>query len=81
MSVLGVKEIITSRWVCPKCGTRKPIVRKVAMTGAGLSRLFDWQHLEYYMVSCSRCGFTEVYDARVLGDEKKAMSILDLLFG
>ncbi len=77
----GVEELLKSRWLCPKCGARSPIVRKVAWTGSGMSRIFNWQHLEYYAVSCSKCGYTELYDAIVMGDETRAMSILDLLFG
>ncbi len=78
---MGAEDVFRERWVCPKCGARGPVVRKVALTGAGLSRIFDWQHLEYYMVSCSRCGFTEVYDASVLSSEDKVMKALDLVFG
>ena len=78
---MGVEEKIKSRWICPKCSSRDPNVRKVALTGAGLSRIFDWQHLVYYAVSCSTCGYTEFYDAKTFGDESKVMSILDLLFG
>ncbi|MCE4602353.1 MAG: zinc ribbon domain-containing protein [Desulfurococcales archaeon] len=78
---MSVEEVLESKWICPKCGVRKPRVRKVALTGAGLSRLVNWQHLEYYMVSCPRCGYTEAYDAEILGDRDKAMSVMDLLLG
>ena len=78
---MGVKEVFKQRWVCPKCNSREPRVEKTAWTGTGLSRIFDWQHLEYYVVSCRKCGYTEIYDASVVDSEDKAMSILDLITG
>lgn len=73
--------MFVTKWICPKCNTPKPNVRKVAFTGAGITRILDLQHLEYYAVSCNRCGYTEFYDASVLRDKSRVMEVLDLLFG
>lgn len=78
---MGGEKVFEARWVCPKCGAPNPRARRIAVTGAGLSRLLNWQHIEYVAVSCKRCGYTELYDAEVVGDERKAMGILDLILG
>jgi hypothetical protein len=42
----------------------------------------DWQRNRYYFVSCSHCGYTEVYDATVLdGKGDSLRDIIDLIFG
>ncbi|AEA46444.1 zinc ribbon domain-containing protein [Archaeoglobus veneficus] len=57
--------------------------KKLAMTGASLlDRWMDWQRNKYYFVTCSNCGYTEVYDAEVLeGKKGKLDDIFDLIFG
>ncbi len=71
---------IGRKFKCTKCANRKSEVRRVAATGAGISRFLDWQHTEFISVSCSRCGYTEIYDPKVFRDSSKVMSILDLIF-
>ena len=57
---MGVKDKILAKFRCPKCGSTRGRVKKLAMTGAGLfDRWMDWQRNKY-------CGYTEVYDAEVL---------------
>ena len=70
---------ISKRFICPKCRRTGARVRSVAMTGTGLSRLFDLQHNRFVFASCGSCGFTEVYDKNVVGGN--AMNVLDILFG
>lgn len=50
---------------------------KIATTGAGLSRFFDFQHNEFHVVSCKECGYSEFYRAE--GSTTK--NVLDLFFG
>lgn len=61
-----------SKWVedfkCPKCGHMGAQTEQVAMAGTGMSRFLDIQHHSYAFVSCSYCGYTEVYNLRMLKD-------------
>lgn len=69
---------------CPKCGHEGARTKKLAMSGTGLSKLLDVQMNKYLFVSCSTCGFTEVYNLKVLegkGDGMDGMDLLDLFFG
>lgn len=40
------------RWKCPKCGNTEFFEKEVAMTGTGLSKIFDIQHNEYIVITC-----------------------------
>ncbi|MCM3038381.1 zinc ribbon domain-containing protein [Paenibacillus motobuensis] len=75
--------MIEDRYKCVRCAGGECIVKEIAMTGSGVSRLLDVQHHLYLAVSCTDCGFTELYDADVLLGKKAGMlgSVLDLLFG
>ncbi len=79
---MGVKDKILAKFRCPKCGSTRGRVKKLAMTGAGLfDRWMDWQRNKYYFVSCTNCGYTEVYDAEVLDGRDDISDLLDLIFG
>ena len=83
LSNLNVADAIQSRFRCAKCGGDDARVKEVAMTGTGLSKLFDIQHNHYLFVSCNHCGFVEVYDPEVLQGKKPGTlgTVLDVLFG
>ena len=79
---VDVAASIQERFKCSKCGNDQARVKELAMTGTGLSKLFDIQHNHYLFVSCLHCGYTEVYDPRILGGKRGTLStILDVLFG
>ena len=78
---MAEEETNTFRWRCPKCGSTDYRKGKVAMTGAGLSRLVDWQSHEFITITCNNCGYTEFYSADVVGGSDELMKILDLIFG
>jgi predicted nucleic-acid-binding Zn-ribbon protein len=67
------------RFVCPKCSNKGGEVRRLSMTGAGLSRLLDIQHIKFLNVSCRKCGYTEQYDLKVLEGVSRGMDILDVI--
>jgi len=71
---------LAARFVCPKCDQRGATVEHVALTGTGLSRWIDLQHRRYAGVTCSRCGFTEFYDLKVLKGHDTLGDILDIIF-
>jgi hypothetical protein len=76
-----IKRRIEVSFACPKCGSTKPNIESLRMAGAGLSRFLDLQHHKYMFVSCSSCGYTEVFNEKVLGASEKFDDILDLLWG
>jgi predicted nucleic-acid-binding Zn-ribbon protein len=55
-------ELLAEKFVCPKCSQRGAHVERLAMSGTGLSRLFEIQAHRYAFVSCHNCGYTEIYD-------------------
>lgn len=79
---MDAERMLTDRFVCSKCGGNGARVKKLAMSGTGLSRLMDLQYNKYAFASCVACGYTEVYDLRILsGKLGQGMDILDVLFG
>ncbi|MBD2869902.1 zinc ribbon domain-containing protein [Paenibacillus arenilitoris] len=78
-----IEAMIASRFACAKCGHDECDIQETAMTGAGLSKLFDIQHHHYLFVSCLRCGFVEIYNPNILRGKKTGElgTVLDLMFG
>lgn len=62
---------------CIKCGSTDASRKEVAMTGTGLSKMFDIQHNQFIVVYCNNCGYSEFYNKR----SSAGMNILDLFFG
>jgi len=62
---------------CIKCGSRNAGTKEVAMTGTGLSKMFDIQHNQFVVVYCKNCGYSEFYNKQ----SSTASNILDLFFG
>jgi hypothetical protein len=46
---------------CPKCGHTETDVGEIATTGGGLSKMFDIQTNRFQVVSCTNCGYSELY--------------------
>jgi uncharacterized protein len=62
---------------CIKCGSRDAGQKEVAMTGTGLSKMFDIQHNRFAVVYCRNCGYSEFYNK----DASVGSNILDFFFG
>ncbi|KAB7672472.1 zinc ribbon domain-containing protein [Bacillus sp. B1-b2] len=62
---------------CIKCGGTNVGTKDVAMTGTGLSKLFDMQHNTFTVVFCKKCGYSEFYNK----ETSAGSNILDLFFG
>ncbi len=50
-----------TRWQCPKCQNTGYETDKFAATGGGFSKIFDVQNKKFNTVSCTNCGYTEIY--------------------
>lgn len=46
---------------CPKCGNSEFEKDQFQATGGTFSKLFDVQNKKFYTLSCTKCGFTELY--------------------
>jgi uncharacterized protein len=62
---------------CVKCGSRDAGKKEVAMTGTGLSKMFDIQNNQFVVVYCKKCGYSEFYNK----EASAGSNILDLFFG
>lgn len=62
---------------CIKCGSQNAAKKEVAITGTGLSKMFDVQKNEFIVVYCKNCGYSEFYNKQA----STASNILDLFFG
>ncbi|WP_049947715.1 zinc ribbon domain-containing protein [Candidatus Halobonum tyrrellensis] len=62
---------------CPKCGHTDAEVGKMSTTGGGLSKMFDIQTNSFRVVSCTNCGYSELYrDTGSTGSD-----LVDVFFG
>jgi uncharacterized protein len=65
-------------YTCLKCGNRKADVDQIRTTGSGFTRYFNIQNRRFYAVSCSNCGFTELFKE---GKTSGASNVLDFITG
>ena len=49
------------RFECLKCRSTEDRAGEIRTTGSGLSRFLNLQNQKFETVSCSNCGFTEIY--------------------
>ncbi|MFG6150464.1 zinc ribbon domain-containing protein [Halobacillus sp. B23F22_1] len=62
---------------CIKCGSTDADSKDVAMTGTGLSKMFDVQSNQFTVVFCKNCGYSEFYNKQA----SQASNIFDFFFG
>ncbi|MYC29470.1 MAG: DNA-binding protein [Chloroflexi bacterium] len=62
---------------CMKCNNNSYTTDEFRATGGGFSRFFDVQNKKFTTVSCSLCGFTEIYR----GDTGKWGNVADFFLG
>lgn len=65
------------QYVCPKCGCTSFEADEIHTTGSDFSRLLNLQNKRFTTVSCTYCGYTELYKSQTA----KGMDILDILMG
>lgn len=61
------------QYVCQKCGNRTYEHDQFQATGGNFAKLFDVQNKKFVTITCTRCGYTELYKQQ--GD--MGMDILD----
>jgi hypothetical protein len=60
---------------CAKCGHTETEVDDIATSGTGLSKMFDIQNRTFTVVSCTNCGYSELYRGESSGN------LVDLFLG
>ncbi|MBN1873109.1 MAG: hypothetical protein JXA33_02690 [Anaerolineae bacterium] len=75
-----VDDLLASEFVCARCKNHGGHVERLAMSGTGISRLFEVQPYRYAFVSCHNCGYTEIYNLRTLEGKDDLGLFLDILF-
>lgn len=79
---MGVEEDIQERFNCVKCGHSECQTKELSMSGTGLGKMFDVETNYFTFVSCSHCGYTEVFNSDILKGHRGQMgNIMDLFFG
>ncbi len=62
---------------CEKCQNTRYETGEIRTAGGRLSKLFDVQNKKFMTVSCSECGFTEIYK----GNTSLVGNVFDLMVG
>ncbi|MEC9308384.1 MAG: zinc ribbon domain-containing protein [Chloroflexota bacterium] len=51
----------STTFICLKCECTNYSVGRIRTTGSGLSRFLNLQNKRFDTISCSQCGYTEIY--------------------
>ncbi len=62
-------------YVCPKCNGRNYETDQFQATGGNFAKIFDVQNKKFTTLSCTQCGYTELYKA----ETSSGWNILDFL--
>ena len=73
-------QMLAEKFVCPRCDKKQGHVERLAMSGTGLSRLLEIQAYRYAFVSCTNCGYTEVFNLKFLEEKDNLGEFLEILF-
>jgi hypothetical protein len=73
-------DLLAREFVCSHCGTKGGQTQELAMSGTGLTRLLEIQPYRYTFVSCTNCGYTEVFNLDILEGRDDLGTFLDALF-
>ena len=73
-------QTLAQKFICPRCGTKQGHVERLAMSGTGLSRLLEIQTYRYAFVSCTNCGYTEIFNLKMLEGKDNVGELLEILF-
>ena len=56
-----VKVMEQKEYTCPKCGNRHYESDQFQATGGNFAKIFEVQNKKFITVSCTSCGYTELY--------------------
>ena len=67
------------QWNCAKCDGREAETGVIRTTGGGVSRYFNVQNNKFDYVSCTQCGYTDLFRATGKGKGEGWRNVLDVL--
>jgi len=70
-------EVPVLKYVCPKCGGKKYLVKGVVIQHSQFSQMFSIPGTRYTAVICERCRYTEFYNLPV----KRIREAFDFSYG
>jgi predicted nucleic-acid-binding Zn-ribbon protein len=73
-------QLLAQKFICSHCNHQDGYVERLAMSGTGLSRLLEIQPHRYAFVSCTNCGYTEVFNLKMLEGKDDLGNFLEILF-
>lgn len=65
------------QYTCSKCGCNTFEHDQFQATGGNLAKIFDVQNKKFITISCTRCGYTDLYKT----ETSDGWNILDFLMG
>jgi predicted nucleic-acid-binding Zn-ribbon protein len=65
------------QYTCPKCGCQSYVSDQFQATGGNFAKLFDVQNKKFITISCTACGYTELYRNQT----STGWNVLDFLVG
>ncbi|WP_334303748.1 zinc ribbon domain-containing protein [[Clostridium] scindens] len=77
MLIKGETIIEKQQYVCPKCGNNHYESDQFQATGGNFAKVFDVQNKKFVTISCTRCGYTELYKRA----NSEGWDIFDFLMG
>ena len=66
-----------TRFVCAKCHNTQYETDEFRATGGNFAKFFDVQNKKFMTVSCTECGYTEIYK----GNTSRLGNIMDFFAG
>ena len=75
-----VDDMLAQQFTCPRCENKGAKVERLSMSGTGISRLFEVQPYRYVFVSCTNCGYTEIFNLDILEGRDDLGTFLEVLF-
>jgi uncharacterized protein len=76
----GIDDQLAQAFICPRCHSHGGTVERLAMSGTGISRFLEVQLYRYAFVTCQACGYTEVFNLKVLEGRDDVGEVLEVLF-
>ena len=60
-----------AHYTCPKCRGRSCITNEISLSSLPQKLVLRGDDLNFLLVTCSLCGYTEMYSAKVLVSQKE----------
>ncbi|MFN3152062.1 zinc ribbon domain-containing protein [Bremerella sp.] len=76
----GFDATLARTYRCTSCRSYGANVKRIATTGAGITRAMNWQCHEFIVASCHYCGLVQHFDPSVVDQSHGGWKALDFLF-